>query len=533
MVTVRKLFFCLLCLSLFTLQACGGGGEDSTTNEAVNAAPVANAGPDQNVATGSMITLNGSGSSDADGDLLTYAWDFSSIPSGSTATLSDSTSAKPTYTADLDGTYVLSLIVNDGTADSAADTVTVTATIVNAVPVANAGPDQNVATGSMITLNGSGSSDADGDLLTYAWDFSSIPSGSTATLSDSTIAKPTYTADLDGTYVLSLIVNDGTADSAADTVTVTATTVNAVPVANAGPDQNVTTGSMITLNGSGSSDADGDLLTYAWDFSSIPSGSTATLSDSTSAKPTYTADFDGTYVLSLIVNDGTTDSAADTVTVTATIVNAVPVANAGPDQNVTTGSMITLNGIGSSDADGDLLTYKWRFSSIPSGSTATLSDSTIATPTYTADLDGTYVLSLIVNDGMADSTADTVSINSYSNYSLLFSTSASSSVVSINSYIQPGSQFFGSITNNSSSSFVCYRAELLSGTDLVGYTEDPSLLGGDDQMIPGESIGIAFTLNRVVYDNGFNFIFYLRRPETGETFTVGSSTVTGPLPPLF
>jgi hypothetical protein len=88
----------------------------------------------------------------------------------------------------------------------------------NTPPVANAGPDQNVATGSTVTVNGSGSWDSDGDTLNYSWSITAKPAGSTVALSSATIVKPTFTADLDGSYELSLVVNDGTVDSVADTV---------------------------------------------------------------------------------------------------------------------------------------------------------------------------------------------------------------------------------------------------------------------------------------------------------------------------
>ena len=117
------------------LTACGsgGGGGDGNGGNGKNNAPVANAGPDQNVTTGSLVTLDGSGSSDADGDLLTYNWSFTSKPQGSTAALSDCTVMNPTFTADVDGTYVISLIVNDGTVDSEPNMVTVTASLTTAI----------------------------------------------------------------------------------------------------------------------------------------------------------------------------------------------------------------------------------------------------------------------------------------------------------------------------------------------------------------------------------------------------------------
>jgi hypothetical protein len=92
-----------------------------------NVAPVANPGPAQTISAGRLVTLNGSASSDANNDPLTFSWTLTSKPAGSTTTLSGAMSATPTFTADLAGTYVASLVVNDGKVNSNASTVTITA----------------------------------------------------------------------------------------------------------------------------------------------------------------------------------------------------------------------------------------------------------------------------------------------------------------------------------------------------------------------------------------------------------------------
>ena len=191
----------------------------------------------------------------------------------------------------------------------------------NSKPLASAATDQNVITHSQVTLDGSGSRDADDDLLNYTWSFTSKPAGSKAVLSDSTVVNPSFMADVDGVYVLSLVVNDGSASSGADTVVVNAATANSAPTANAGSDQSVVTGSQVSLDGSGSSDADGDSLTYCWFFTTKPLNSKAVLSDSTAVTPSFTADIDGTYVLCLVVNDGSLESGADTVVVNAAVIS--------------------------------------------------------------------------------------------------------------------------------------------------------------------------------------------------------------------
>ena len=117
---------------VFGLAGCGGDGDgdtpETTSPTGTNSAPVANAGAVQSVVFGAVVTLDGSASSDANGDLLTYSWAFTSKPSGSSTTLSSATVAKPTFTADVAGAYILNLIVNDGKVSSAVAQVTVTAT---------------------------------------------------------------------------------------------------------------------------------------------------------------------------------------------------------------------------------------------------------------------------------------------------------------------------------------------------------------------------------------------------------------------
>jgi hypothetical protein len=282
-------------------------------------------------------------------------------------------------------------------------------------PVANAGPDQRVLfVGQTVQLDGSASSDVDGDPLTFAWAFTSRPANSQAILFNRAAVNPTFVADVLGTYVIQLIVNDGILDSPPDTVIITADNIR--PVANAGPDQAVLfVGQTVQLDGSASSDVDGDPLTFTWAFTSRPAGSQATLSNATLTNPTFVTDVLGAYVLQLIVNDGTVDSPPDTVIITAD--NIRPVANAGPDQAVAPGpafcegQSVQLDGSASRDADGDLLTYRWSFTSQPTGAQATLSNATLVNPTFVLPcVFGTYVLQVIVNDGIVDSLPDTVNI---------------------------------------------------------------------------------------------------------------------------
>ena len=402
-------------LIIYLLSGCGGSTEsetDGSGGSTVNTAPVSSAGSDQSVQTNELVTLDASGSSDSDGDSLTYTWSINSMPSNSAIALSNSASVSPTFTPDLAGDYVLSLIVNDGTIPSSADTVAITATQTNTAPTANAGSDQNVETTNLVTLSGTASSDPENDSLTYLWSFASIPTNSNATLSGASSLNSTFIADLDGEYVLSLVVNDGEFDSEVDQLSITASTSqsNTAPVANAGIDQSVNSGDLVNLDGSASSDADGDSITYSWSFDSQPASSSANLDDASSDMPSFTADVGGEYSLSLVVNDGQTNSPADQVVITVTTVNSAPTANAGIDIQISKDTLVNLDASASSDNEGDSLTYSWTIDTAPAGSTASMSDSTNVSPSFTADVAGQYVFSLIVNDGTENSNVDLINL---------------------------------------------------------------------------------------------------------------------------
>ena len=376
----------------------------SVTATVANAAPVANAGVNQNVVIASTVTLDGTASTDANNDSLSYKWVLQSKPATSSATLTGATSAKPTFKADIAGTYVATLVVSDGKANSELAAVSILASATNLAPVAKPGVNQSVVVGSKVSVDGSASSDPNGDSITYRWSLLFKPVGSTATLSSTSSVNATFTADLAGTYLLGLTVNDGKVDSPVVVLTATAAKLNSVPVASAGTNQNVTVSTLTTLDGTTSTDADLDGLSYMWTLISKPSSSTAALSSTTSPKPTFTPDVAGTYVASLVVSDGKDRSQTAVVTVIASVANSAPVANAGAAQSVSIAAVVTLNGTGSTDANGDTLTYRWTLTSKPTSSTSALSSATVASPTFTADLAGSYVASLVVNDSKVDST---------------------------------------------------------------------------------------------------------------------------------
>ena len=271
-------------------------------------------------------------------------------------------------------------------------------------PVANAGINKTVAEGTIVQLDGSGSYDEDGNPITYLW---TAPNG--INLDNNTLQKPSFTApevNVNTIYTFTLVVNDGTDNSDPSTVKITVLQINKRPVANAGPDKSYNEGSSVSLNGSLSSDPDGDVISYKW-----TSLDGIILFDALGVSPSFTApqvNNDKNYRFKLEVADGVLTSLADTVVIKVVNLNKKPVAFAGGDQTVNEGTLVQLDGSLSADADGEAITYKWT-----APQNVTLSSTTASKPTFTAPLvhlDSVLVISLVVNDGHIDSEVDNVSI---------------------------------------------------------------------------------------------------------------------------
>ncbi len=450
----------LLLLPALVAADCKQTGDDTAPPECD---PIANAGEDLAVSFGDAATLNGCApdfSQACDGQEYTYVWTFESVPVDSDldeSLLSDNnsdTACQTTFTPDATGTYVLSMVMNDGADDTQPDLVIVNVTSGNQAPVADCGDDVEVDVDEAAALDGSGSYDPEGAAIEYSWALSSWPEGSSLESDDvfnGDGAEPTVIPDVPGVFLVSLVVSDGEQWSDPAYCTITAASENQAPVADAGMSDTLPpcADNEIELNGYGSYDPEGADLEFLWDVLEVPAGSHAdgsldsgdtgpagdpAFDDPTSATPTFTWDVLGTYVFQLSVFDGDFWSAPDVVTyiVPEATENNTPTANAGEDvtlESETECDLVSygvhecdpcepetgeLDGTLSSDADGDEINYYW---SEDSGeltfATPYNSVTQVTTPASTATLGGTTTTSWEITLEAADcmySDTDTVNL---------------------------------------------------------------------------------------------------------------------------
>ncbi|KFE62096.1 myxosortase-dependent M36 family metallopeptidase [Hyalangium minutum] len=337
---------------------------ETSDGNTCNRRPVADAGLNRTVterdASGNLatISLNGTGSFDPDGQALTYAW---TQVSGPAVTINNPTSATPSFTADveLDTLFTFQLVVSDGTDSSLPKQVQIGVVNSNRAPVALITGPATVAERSQdtITLDGSTSSDVDGEPLTYQWSQTGGEPLNIADLTSPTLSFRTPEVTADTAYQFSLVVNDGYVNSTAATFTVTVTNVDRAPSANAGADQTVDGRTAVTLSGSGA-DEDGDDLSYAW-TQNASDAVQVTLAGADTTTATFTSPDVKTattlhFTLTVSANG---QSATDEVAITVRPDKA-PAVNAGVDQLANGRSSVTLYG-SASDPEDDAITYQW------------------------------------------------------------------------------------------------------------------------------------------------------------------------------
>mgnify|MGYP000243992005 CR=1 FL=1 len=282
----------LLILAIFALSVAllltGCGPTNQPPNASFSASPTS-------VETPLEVTLDASSSSDPDGSIVSFEWDFGDGTSSSGETT--------THTYDSAGDYTVELTVTDdgGATDSATEVVSVSAP--NKDP--NSGFTASPTSGEApleVSFDASKSEDPDGTIASYSWDFGDGDTGTGETITHTYADVGDYTAELTVTD------DDGAADKSTQSISVSSgnnpptASFTADPTSGAAPLE-------VSFDASGSSDSDGSIDSYSWDFGDGNSGSGETVN--------HTYDSSGDYTVELTVtdDDGATDETSETIEV--------------------------------------------------------------------------------------------------------------------------------------------------------------------------------------------------------------------------
>ena len=290
----RKLFFVCLVL-VITMFLVGCGGIPTVPNQAPTASFTAT--PTSGI-TPLTVSFNASSSSDSDGNIINYAWDFGDGSNDSGITT--------IHTYENSGDYTVQLIITDNNSATNSTTNNITVTEApNQPPTASftANPTSGIAP-LEVAFDASNSSDSDGSIISYAWDFKDGSTGSGQTI--------THTFSSIGNYDVELTVtdNEGATDSTTKTITVTEPT-NQSPIASftASPTSGVVP-LEVSFNASNTSDSDGSIINYQWDFKDGNTGNGKIVNHTFSSIGSYNVK------LTVTDNEGATDSTTKTITVT-------------------------------------------------------------------------------------------------------------------------------------------------------------------------------------------------------------------------
>lgn len=354
-------------VTLLVIDDTGSSGESTVQIEVVNSAPVAvvSVEPASGTADAPVtVTFDAGASSDADGDIITYDWIIDGLPAGTGATVS--------HTFGRSGNYDVNLVVTDSR--GAISSSRLHYSVGNSAPVAvfTTTPDTAIGAGPLpVIFDASGSHDPDGAITGYQWDFGDGATGTGSTVSHTFMS---------GTYTVTLSVEDD--EGHTSSVTGQVLVDNTPPLAQFTVSVDPATGPApltVQFDASESSDADGSIVSYAWEFGTSGTGS--------GVSPEHTFLRSGNQTVTLTVTDN--EGATATADLLVIVSNASPVAAASV--TAVDGYEVSFSAAGSYDPDGGPLTYSWD---VADGSSII----TAETFTHTYSQSGDYEVTLVVTD---------------------------------------------------------------------------------------------------------------------------------------
>lgn len=344
---------------------------------------------------GEKVNFNASESSDADGTIVNYAWDFGDGRTGSGVTTTNKYKNA--------GTYTVVLVVQDNTSNRGSTNQTVSVSEGETPTASFVYSPANPAVAETIHFNASESADPDGTIVSYDWDF-----GDGTTAAGQTI---THQYSSSGTYTVLLVVTDNDGNIASTTQSISVGE-NENPVASffySPTDPAID--EEVYFNASDSYDPDGTIVSYEWDFGD----------NSTDSGPTVTHRYSnsGTYTVHLRVTDNTGNTGSTTKNVTVSTSQGPTAVFVYSPSNPEVGEDVYFNASESTDPDGTITSYQWDFGDGSSGSGMTV--------THSYSDAGTYTVILTVTDDTGNqanvSKTVTVSENSAPTASFVYSPS--------------------------------------------------------------------------------------------------------------
>jgi glucose/arabinose dehydrogenase len=331
------------------------------------------------VVAGTPVQFDATGSYDPNGTIVSYAWDFGDNSTGATG-------PTPVHTYSFVGQYNVSLTVTDNesytsTAFQEVQVLTPPPAPLPPVAVFTSRPSP-VEPRVPVTFDASDSYDSDGRIQSYRWDFGDG--------TRDTGNKTTHAFQTRGTYAVALVVtdNDNQTATATHSIVVSVPPIAAVAVVP----ETIFIGTDVRFSGTGSSDPDGTIQNWTWDF-----GDHSTDKGPVAIHP-YAAK--GRFTVTLTVED---DAGLTNETTTVVVVRNRPPIIGSSDPapgavNLTTGSQRTF-AVTASDPDRDLLTYAWRINGAAAGRNE-------AILTFLPPGPGTYVVNVTVSDGTSSTSRE-------------------------------------------------------------------------------------------------------------------------------